>query len=293
MTLMLTSVACVARPRSSSPAAPTSSTARTPRAARWAPCPWTQIAAIVAVVDGRRPVSAVVELPHDAALARRDFEEVGRARRRFREIRPAGDARRRSRSSRRWRRSPQRRGSSPSSSPISAPISTLSPRLAGAGFHGAMLDTAHKGKGRLLDHYDVGALSEFVARCHALGLDAGLAGALESPDVPRLLVTGADVLGFRGALCAAMASAAPPSTPRADDADPRSDPRDPTRAQRATFAANVDWSLVSAAAISKPRARQRDRLRVSAAISSCRSRSAPMPSNTAIRSACASTSMWM
>ena len=78
----------------------------------------------------------------------------------------------------------------------------LLPRLARAGFAGALLDTAHKGKGRLLEHFDIGALSAFVERCHALGLEAGLAGSLEAPDVPRLLVTGADVLGFRGALCA-------------------------------------------------------------------------------------------
>jgi dihydroneopterin aldolase len=76
------------------------------------------------------------------------------------------------------------------------------PALAKARFRGAMLDTAHKGKGRLIDHMNVGALSAFVARCRELNLSAGLAGALEPPDVPRLLVANADVLGFRGALCA-------------------------------------------------------------------------------------------
>jgi dihydroneopterin aldolase len=49
---------------------------------------------------------------------------------------------------------------------------------------------------------NVAALTDFVRQCRALGLVVGLAGALEAPDVPRLLVTGADVLGFRGALCA-------------------------------------------------------------------------------------------
>ena len=65
-----------------------------------------------------------------------------------------------------------------------------------------MLDTAHKGKGRLLDCMSFGALAGFVAQCRALGLKAGLAGSLEPPDAPRLMVLGPDVLGFRGALCA-------------------------------------------------------------------------------------------
>jgi (5-formylfuran-3-yl)methyl phosphate synthase len=77
----------------------------------------------------------------------------------------------------------------------------LMPNLAKAGFHGVMLDTAHKGRGRLLDSMNVGGLAEFVRRCRALKLSAGLAGSLEAPDVPRLLVLQPDILGFRGALC--------------------------------------------------------------------------------------------
>ncbi|WP_395698578.1 (5-formylfuran-3-yl)methyl phosphate synthase [Methylocella sp.] len=75
-------------------------------------------------------------------------------------------------------------------------------RVAGAGFKGAMLDTAVKGRGRLLDHMDVAALAAFVARCRAAGLACGLAGSLEPPDAPRLLPLRPDFLGFRGALCA-------------------------------------------------------------------------------------------
>jgi dihydroneopterin aldolase len=163
--------------------------------------PLDTVADIVAFVDGRRPVSAVVELPHDVAHALRDFEEVVTAGVDYVKF------------------------ALPATTDAVEIIEALAPLtaktklvavlfadlgpefdnlepLAGAGFHGAMLDTAHKGKGRLLDFMSVGALSEFVARCRALGLASGLAGALESPDVPRLLVTGADVLGFRGALCA-------------------------------------------------------------------------------------------
>jgi dihydroneopterin aldolase len=75
--------------------------------------------------------------------------------------------------------------------------------LAEAGFAGAMLDTARKDGGRLLTHCDLPVLARFVALCRAHGLFCGLAGALEAPDVPRLLVLEPGLLGFRGALCAA------------------------------------------------------------------------------------------
>jgi FolB domain-containing protein len=81
------------------------------------------------------------------------------------------------------------------------PDFTLLPFLSECGFAGAMLDTARKGAGRLLDHADVAILHEFVALCRAHGLMCGLAGSLEAPDVPRLLLLAPDLLGFRGALC--------------------------------------------------------------------------------------------
>jgi (5-formylfuran-3-yl)methyl phosphate synthase len=159
-----------------------------------------RVAEIVAVVGGRRPVSAVVDLPHDVALARRAFEEAIKTGVEYVKFALP---------------------STPDADEIVAAIAPLAqsvklvavlfadlrpdfsalPTLAEAGFHGVMLDTAHKGDGRLIDLMTVGALSEFTARCRELGLAAGLAGALEPPDAPRLLVTGADVLGFRGALC--------------------------------------------------------------------------------------------
>ena len=82
-----------------------------------------------------------------------------------------------------------------------APDMTLLPLLATAGFAGAMLDTQGKSAGRLLDHMDPLALRGFVEQCHAVRMLAGLAGSLETPDVPRLLVLAPDLLGFRGALC--------------------------------------------------------------------------------------------
>ena len=87
-----------------------------------------------------------------------------------------------------------------------SPDLSLLTLLAQSGFAGAMLDTlapegGEKGSGRLLDHLTVSAVHGFVADCHAAGLIAGLAGALEPPDVPRLLVLAPDLLGFRHALC--------------------------------------------------------------------------------------------
>jgi dihydroneopterin aldolase len=75
--------------------------------------------------------------------------------------------------------------------------------LAKSGFAGAMLDTAGKDTGRLLDHADIASLRDFVAACRRHDLLSGLAGSLEAPDVSRLLLLAPDYLGFRGALCGA------------------------------------------------------------------------------------------
>jgi dihydroneopterin aldolase len=79
--------------------------------------------------------------------------------------------------------------------------SGLVPAMAAAGFAGAMLDTATKAGGRLLERTGIAELRDFVAACRSAGLLAGLAGSLEPPDVPRLLLLEPDILGFRRALC--------------------------------------------------------------------------------------------
>lgn len=81
------------------------------------------------------------------------------------------------------------------------PDFALLPDLATLGFKGAMLDTRDKTRGRLLVHLQVTQLEDFCSRCRAAGLTSGLAGSLEAPDVPRLLLVRPDVLGFRRALC--------------------------------------------------------------------------------------------
>lgn len=78
---------------------------------------------------------------------------------------------------------------------------SLIPRLAAAGFAGVMLDTADKSGGDLLDHVSLPLTADFVAAAHRQSLLAGLAGSLGRAQVPALLGIGADYLGFRGALC--------------------------------------------------------------------------------------------
>lgn len=164
--------------------------------------PLRDVAEVVAAVNGRRPVSAVVELPHDVSQARSAIEAAAATGVEF--VKFALPL------------TPDAQEIIDELAPLAKRIrlvavlfADLDPdfgvlsSLASAGFHGAMLDTAHKGKGRLLDCMSASVLADFVGRCRALGLKAGLAGSLEAPDAPRLLVLRPDVLGFRGALCEA------------------------------------------------------------------------------------------
>jgi uncharacterized protein (UPF0264 family) len=73
--------------------------------------------------------------------------------------------------------------------------------VAGAGFHGAMLDTADKRHGGLRAHLSDRALGRYLERARSLGLMAGLAGSLGLDDIAPLLRLDPGYLGFRGALC--------------------------------------------------------------------------------------------
>ena len=80
------------------------------------------------------------------------------------------------------------------------PDFSLLVELANAGFRGAMIDTMGKSGGGLLKHLSGHDLAAFVEGCRARNLFCGLAGSLEAPDVPRLGVLKPDYLGFRRAL---------------------------------------------------------------------------------------------
>jgi FolB domain-containing protein len=117
--------------------------------------------------------------------------------------------------------------------------------MAESGFAGAMLDTADKRGGRLLDCMDVASLRDFVAGCQEHGLVTGLAGSLEAPDVPRLLLVAPHYLGFRGALCVGR--------DRTARIDPQSVgliraliPFDSRRAGHAPDAMRIDYRLLAA-----------------------------------------------
>ena len=122
-----------------------------------------------------------------------------------------------------------------------APDFALLPDLAAMGFKGVMLDTRDKSRGRLLDHLDVARLRDFCAQCRRLGLMSGLAGSLEGPDVPRLLLVRPDVLGFRKALCNAR-ERANPIDPQAVTLIRQLIPRE---APDADAASNIDWRLLA------------------------------------------------
>ncbi len=81
------------------------------------------------------------------------------------------------------------------------PDFAILPELASMGFRGAMLDTRDKSRGPLRLHLGPARLETFCRICREQGLLSGLAGSLEAPDVPRLLLVQPDVLGFRTALC--------------------------------------------------------------------------------------------
>ncbi len=72
---------------------------------------------------------------------------------------------------------------------------------ADARLKGVMLDTARKGSGNLLTHKDAKQLEYFVTRAKDEGLLTGLAGSLTIEDIPTLLETEPDYIGFRTALC--------------------------------------------------------------------------------------------
>ena len=116
--------------------------------------------------------------------------------------------------------------------------------MAENGFAGVMLDSAHKKKNRLLDRMDIPALANFVDAVRGHGLLAGLAGAIEPPDVPRLMLLAPDIIGFR----AAQHDAATFDAVRALIP---ADPRGPAAEQQKP--AKVDYRLLATRSAADPR----------------------------------------
>ncbi|SKA30835.1 dihydroneopterin aldolase [Consotaella salsifontis] len=69
--------------------------------------------------------------------------------------------------------------------------------LKGKGFAGVLL-APPTGENRLLDHRSPAVLARFVKACRQAGLISVLAGALEPPDVPRLLALAPDMILWSG-----------------------------------------------------------------------------------------------
>jgi uncharacterized protein (UPF0264 family) len=65
----------------------------------------------------------------------------------------------------------------------------------------AMLDTAIKDGKSLLEFITIDQLGSFVDEAHDYGLRVALAGCLKKEDLHSLFALGADIVGFRSALC--------------------------------------------------------------------------------------------
>ena len=153
------------------------------------------------------------------------------------------------------------------------------------GFHGVMVDTADKTKGRLLDHMPPEHIPDFVGRAKTLRLMTGLSGSLEAPDIPRLLPFAPDFLGFSGALCKGTVRTG------AIDAEAVKQIRSLIpEEQAAGRSARVDYRLLAARGYSPGASTRRlARTRSTSATSFFQSRSAPTVSSMVTPRKCAST----
>jgi len=82
------------------------------------------------------------------------------------------------------------------------PNFSLLPELEKAGFCGVMLDTANKDEGSLLDYLPPDDLLDFVKLARSCKLQSGLAGSIRLEHVSTLTALSPSYLGFRGAMCA-------------------------------------------------------------------------------------------
>ena len=81
------------------------------------------------------------------------------------------------------------------------PDLTILATLKASGFVGVMLDTMDKQQGSLTQVLAAEQIATFVSQAKELQLLCGLAGSLRISDIPELIAYHPDYLGFRGALC--------------------------------------------------------------------------------------------
>lgn len=81
------------------------------------------------------------------------------------------------------------------------PDLTILATLKASGFVGVMLDTMDKQQGSLTQVLAAEQIATFVSQAKELQLLCGLAGSLRISDIPGLIAYHPDYLGFRGALC--------------------------------------------------------------------------------------------
>jgi len=70
-----------------------------------------------------------------------------------------------------------------------------------ADIDGVMIDTLNKSGKNLFDFMEVDELKKFVSSSAESGLLNALAGSLKAEDIDLLMEIGADIIGFRGAVC--------------------------------------------------------------------------------------------
>ena len=81
------------------------------------------------------------------------------------------------------------------------PDLTILATLKASGFVGVMLDTMDKQQGSLTQVLAAEQIATFVSQAKELQLLCGLAGSLRISDIPELIAYHPNYLGFRGALC--------------------------------------------------------------------------------------------
>lgn len=76
-----------------------------------------------------------------------------------------------------------------------SPNNSLIPVISAFGFDGILLKASNVDQ-TILSQLEIAKIGQFIAKAHAAGLQAGVIGTIEAPDIPRLLPYSPDWLGF-------------------------------------------------------------------------------------------------